>query len=247
MNPRMWLSTCLVFLGCAIATPSDSVLPSKRYAPKRVEQPPSEIVFIAGTTDTPRDIERHDVVDTLRHAGIRAPVTVVYHPLPAYIAGRFNDTLHRRLVEERRARGKCRFVWVGFSSGGLAAIEHARTYPEDVDGLILYAPYLGPTRIVEEIAAAGGLQAWTANEPIEDIELAWQWLAGYTRGEPRPPLVLMFGSEDLQRTSASVLMEADITREIYVGRGAHGWEAWDPLWKSVVAADPLHFDRPLQP
>lgn len=235
---RRWSLVCaLVGSGCHSGFAGE--IPVARYPSASLESSETAIVFVAGITDSPQDIEAHRVVETLREAGSDAPLTVVHHAMSAYVFGRTTAPLQADVVEPARRAGHRRLVWVGFSGGSAAAIAQARTYPEDVDALVLYAPYLGPDKIVNEILDAGGLAAWTPHPPIEDVEREWLWLKGYLEGAPRPPLVLMFGSEDLARPAGRVLQEAGLTSSVYTTEGRHGWEAWKPLWQTFWREDPL--------
>lgn len=227
--------------GCHSGLPGE--LPVARYPSDTMAASETAIIFIAGITDSPQDIEEHRVVETLRDAGIDAPLTVVHHAMSAYIFGRTTGPLQADVVEPARRSGHRRLVWVGFSGGSAAAIAQARTYPDDVDALVLYAPYLGPDKIVNEIIDAGGLAAWTPYPPIEGVEREWLWLKGYLEGAPRPPLVLMFGTEDLSRPAGRVLREAGLTPTIYTAEGRHGWESWKPLWEKLWHEDPLGITR----
>jgi len=239
MRRRALLLLAGMLLACGPNPHVTRHLPLTEY-PSDVEDPSKTlIVFIAGITDSPSDIERHGVLQTLRAAGAHAPMALVYRAMPAYFARSTTQHLRREVVAPARLGGRERFVWVGFSGGAAAAIAHARQSPEDVDALVLYAPYLGPSKIVQEIIDAGGLDAWTPFGPVEEVEREWLWLKGYLRGEPRPPLILLFGSEDLERPAAQVLADAGLTEHVIIRPGRHGWDAWKPLWEAVLDEDPL--------
>lgn len=214
-------------------------LPVRRYPSESVEGSETAVIFVAGITDSPSDVERHKVVETMRDAGVDAPLTVVHHAMGAYMFGQTADAIQAEVVEPARRGGHAQLVWVGFSGGSTAAIAQARNYPADVDVLILYAPYIGPEKIVREIIAQGGLEAWEPHPPIEEVEREWLWLKGYLQGEPRPPLVLMFGSEDLATSTGQLLSEAGLTEHVLLADGEHGWESWNPLWKDLWEKDPL--------
>lgn len=245
MRASLWrvLACCVLAVGCGMSGGVHGSLPVARYPSATVEGSDTAVVFIAGITDSPHDVERHEVVEIMRDAGIDAPMTVVHHAMGAYMFGRTTETLRAEVVAPARRGGHRRLLWVGFSGGSTAAIAQARTHPDDVDALILYAPYLGPDKIVREIVDAGGLANWTPHPPIEDVEREWMWLKGYLEGEPRPPLILLFGTEDLSRPTGKVLVEAGLTSTVFVAEGRHGWESWTQLWKTVWEKDPLGLTR----
>jgi pimeloyl-ACP methyl ester carboxylesterase len=54
--------------------------------------------------------------------------------------------------------------------GGFGAVVYAAEHEELVDGLILLAPSLGPEDVIQEVADAGGLAAWSPPDGWRGIE-----------------------------------------------------------------------------
>jgi len=103
--------------------------------------------------------------------------------------------LRSDLVLPARAAGVS--VWLGgISLGGLFALSYAASYPGELDGLCLLAPYLGNRILTAEIAAARGLAAWQPGELAETDEerRIWRYIKG-RRAHSRP-LHLGFGQGD---------------------------------------------------
>jgi pimeloyl-ACP methyl ester carboxylesterase len=126
-------------------------------------------------------------------------------------------------------------VWLaGVSLGGLIALDFAATYPDEVDGLCLFAPYLGNRMLTAEIAAAG-LAAWEPGELAEGDPERRIWGYIKTRIASRP-LHLGFGQDD--RFSAAQLL---LAKELPAGsvdviKGGHEWRTWSALWENFLDA-----------
>ena len=87
-------------------------------------------------------------------------------------------------------------IWLGgISLGGLTALDYAASYPDEIDGLCLLAPYLGNRILTSEIARAPGLEAWQPGElaQIDEERRIWRYIQ--SRNADSPPLVGSPGTE----------------------------------------------------
>lgn len=202
------------------------------------------VVMIAGVTDTAQDIREHQVFETLSDSVGPVDAFVVYREAPSYIAGKFPTELHRRIVKNRSNGAYARRVLVGFSSGGTAALEYASTYADEFDAVILYAPYLGPQYIIDEIRQAGGLADWAPNPPIEDQERLWWWLKDYAADPSgRPRVHVLWGANDHAAPGLDLLQESWPKQQLTVGEGEHGWPAFNDMWPAFVRTHGTLFVR----
>jgi alpha-beta hydrolase superfamily lysophospholipase len=64
------------------------------------------------------------------------------------------------LVEPAKASGYEKIILVGTSLGGHGALLYITKHSEDVDGVVVLAPFLGGGRVVEAIEKAGSLGKW---------------------------------------------------------------------------------------
>ena len=84
------------------------------------------------------------------------------------------------------ARDSGAAVWLaGVSLGGLIALDYASSYPNELDGLCLFAPYLGNRMLINEIAAASGLGGWQPGELAESDAERRIWRYIKTRVDSR--------------------------------------------------------------
>jgi hypothetical protein len=126
-------------------------------------------------------------------------------------------------------------VWLGgISLGGLSALDYAASYPNELDGLCLLAPYLGNRILTAEIAQAPGLDGWQPGELAETDEERRIWRYIKTRHGDSRPLYLGFGRSD-RFASAHELMAATLpSRWVDVIAGGHDWPTWSRLWENFL-------------
>lgn len=165
--------------------------------------------------------------------GLAADVLVVDIDL----AGMAAERAAARLTEEvlRPARARHHRLWLGgISLGGLTALLLAADGAVALDGLCLIAPYPGTRVVRNQIARAGGLDAWRPDaQALQDPECrVWHWLQ---QAPSHLPVFLGHGHDDRfadgMRDIASRLPAA-VHREV---PGGHEWPVWQTLWAQFLA------------
>jgi len=141
--------------------------------------------------------------------------------------------LRSDIVLPARAAGVS--IWLGgISLGGLFALDYAASYPDELDGLCLLAPYLGNRILTAEIIRAPGLAAWQPGKLAETDEERRIWRYIKTRRADSRPLYLGFGREDRFSTAHELLAKALPTDSVDVIAGGHEWSTWARLWENFL-------------
>jgi pimeloyl-ACP methyl ester carboxylesterase len=138
----------VLWAGCARLRPAVVPLRTLELSPPGSHR--TLVVFLPGRRDSPEDFRRFRFAELARRSGVLADfVAVDAHP--GYY---FNKTIVDRLREDilAPARKKYERIWlVGISIGGTGSLLYAAQHPEDVDGIVLLAPFLGNDPVIEEI------------------------------------------------------------------------------------------------
>jgi pimeloyl-ACP methyl ester carboxylesterase len=141
--------------------------------------------------------------------------------------------LRSDIVLPARAAGVS--IWLGgISLGGFFALDYAASYPDELDGLCLLAPYLGNRILTAEIIRAPGLCAWQPGELAETDEERRIWRYIKTRCADSRPLYLGFGQGD-RFSAAHELLAATLPADsVDVIAGGHEWSTWARLWENFL-------------
>lgn len=203
---------------------------------------PALVVMLPGAYSLPAEFVDEGFTAALRRSGAGVDVVIADAHLGYFGDGSVLRRLREDVVLPARAAGY-RQVWlVGISLGGYAALAYAMRHGDEVDGIVALAPYLGPRRLQQEIAAAGGPRAWRASAaPADPAAPAsedgldrglWAWLAG-----PPPPLpiYLGYGVDDRFADAHRVLAGLLPAERVDTAPGGHDWPAWRVLWQSWLA------------
>ena len=199
------------------------------------------VIVLPGRSDRLRDLQRTGVAEAIQRAWPDAEVVLTGLALDYYRAGNAERRLHEEIVAPARQRGT-REVWLaGASLGGMGAILYDRTHPGVVTGLVLLAPYLGETRLHDEIRAAGGLRAWQPGPDTGVTPETWQrelwrrvrdWQAD---PQAAPAVWLSYGRDDYLRPAMPLLEAALPPNRVIVVDGGHTWRVWTPALEDVLS------------
>jgi hypothetical protein len=125
--------------------------------------------------------------------------------------------------------------------GGYGTFHYTQSFPEHVDGIAAFAPYLGDAEGVQAIRDAGGLAKWTPPEVAtvnsdNHAQQLWGYLHRITTGKlPSPELYLGCGDTDRMKDSVAVLAEALPKDRVLTTSGGHTWGPWRDLLRQFLA------------
>jgi pimeloyl-ACP methyl ester carboxylesterase len=144
------------------------------------------------------------------------------------------ERLHEDVLAPARGRGYTTIWLVGTSMGGTGALLTLRDRPGGLAGILLLAPFLGDSELIEAIEAAGGPERWVPPvRPANPGEEIWTFLVESARA-PAAPIHLGWGARDrLARSSASLARLLPPERVDRID-GAHDMRTWRALWERFL-------------
>lgn len=151
-----------------------------------------------------------------------------------------NDTFAQRLKEDvikpAKAQG-FQSIWIiGISMGGLGAIMTSQAYPDDIERLYLYAPYIGDGTITRQIELAGGLANWRPDFTDND---KWQYklwkrvkfITESNKGHV--PVFLGYGTDD-EMVGLPLLAAALPKKQVIITNGGHRDWVFTALFQEML-------------
>jgi esterase/lipase superfamily enzyme len=239
MKKVMWLcailSIVVLLLGCS-GSQGKKKLPSVRYSGMTGKR--SLVVLFPTIGGKGAHYESQGFLDEVWERGFEASMEVLDIKPSLYLGSRIVELVKTEVIEPAKAEGFEEFYLVGISLGGHGALLYATTYPEDVDGIVLLAPFISGEFASEAIDEAGGLETW------EDCPfLAWthacnlwkslQVYVSDSRNQRK--VVLGFGTEDIFVEQCRILAEVLLPEQVFTVPGGHDWITWKKLF--IKAAD----------
>lgn len=231
------LGGCLSF-GDARAPIATDLLPAPRTGAG-----PALVIVLPGRGDDLAALRRSGIASAIQSSWPEADVLLADVGMAYYMQGRMPQRLHDEVVAPARTRGY-RQVWLmGASMGGMGTLLYDRQYPGEMDGLVLLAPYVGDTKLLDEIRAAGGVARWQAGPVPAQIDGSnyqreiWRHLQSWTQpGAARAQRVwLAYGDHD-RLGQARPLFEPILPADhVLVRPGGHAWVVWTPATAEIFA------------
>jgi len=202
------------------------------------------VVFLPGRGSDARSFVKADFAAIAAERGLAADLVYADATEGYYFDRSVVTRLHDDIIGPARAWGYQRVWLVGVSLGGLGAILYARDHPDEIDGLLLLAPYLGDDALVREIERSGGLAAWPGPYVADGwsgfARGVWGWLRTTTGpGGHGPAIWIGYGRDDRLRRSHALLAAALAPSRVLTTSGGHSWSAWRALWKAFLASGAL--------
>ena len=206
------------------------------------------LVMLPGSYSLPEEFQSEGFVKIARAQHLAADLRLVDAHVRYYQNRSVIDRLAEDVIRPARAQGYRQIWLVGISIGAVGAMLYADAHPDDVDGVVLIAPYLGTQLTADEIKRAGGLARWPSPEvKPDDIDtILWHWLQAQTSTEStarKLPLFLGYGDDDRFRYNDEVLRAALPASRVFTAPGGHDWPAWRTVWERIARVLPVPTDR----
>ena len=183
----------------------------------------------------PEDFLREGFADAVRSRSLDLDLALIELRFRS-VSDRSVLTHLAKLIAAARGAG-CRELWLGgISLGAYIALACAERESLALDGLCLFAPYLGSHIVTQEIERAGGVGTWEPGELAEDDEerRIWRFIKSHAHGEP--PIHLGLGREDRFGARHRVLAAALPAERVDLVPGGHEWPVWRRLWERFLDA-----------
>ncbi len=226
--------------GCAASGDIRQPIPTQRIAAPQAAQ--RLVVVLPGRADDLAALQRSGIAEAIQSAWPDADVTLAALTLPYYRAGDAPQRLQREIVQPARTQGY-RSIWLaGASMGGMGTLLYDAAYPGAVDGLVLFAPYLGDAALLREIRDAGGLVHWQPGPPQPVNADTWQrelWrhLQTWTTKPAQAQRVwLSYGDKDRLRAALPLLETVLPPMQVLRREGGHTWSVWSAAAIDVFRA-----------
>lgn len=235
MKKSITLLSALLMTACSwTPPPTEPMAQVGRPAERRSD---TLLVFLPGRGDRGMDFVEQGFLEI--GAGRGFDMLAADAHFGYYTSETIVDRLHQDVIRPARERGYERIWLLGISAGGLGAGLYADAHPGMIEGLILLAPYPGDEALVADIAAAGGLAAWTGDSTAgKDWQRRhWRWLKATAETPDRFRIVLGFGRDDRFAQAAELLADELPPERVFRADGGHRWPVWRELWSRIAATD----------
>lgn len=173
-------------------------------------------MLLRGIGDSNAIFEDQGIIDEIRRRRLHFDVAAPDTHFGYYKARTLQERLKSDIIDPARNSGYKQIWLAGFSLGGLGSLFYMRSYPGDIDGVVIISPFLGWNDIIDEVKGAGGITYWQniTTDPDDWSRLIWSWIMEYAANpECYPPLYLGYGNNDWLSNDGPPLLATIMTVE----------------------------------
>lgn len=238
------LALCSTFLLAACFGSGRKPLEVLAYASQSRSQQ-NLIIFLQGLGGTlrcpvnvHRCFQKEGFVDAVQSRNLPYDMLAPNTHMGYYQERSLIERLRADVIQPARAGGYDKVWIVGVSMGGLGALLYLKAHPEDIDGVVVLGPYLGDSEILDEIAAAGGVQRWKPGvyDPVDQWQrMLWDWLKRYPNLDPdSTPIIMGMATDDLYCKGHKLLAATLPPDRVIETGGKHRFKTFKGIWDKVL-------------
>ena len=218
----------IVFPGCSGFWGKDALSTKSYLGTNRVL-----VVILPTVGGEGSHYESQGFIEAVRERGFEANLKVLDVKPRLYLKKRIVHLLKTEVIAPAKAEGYKKIYLIGMSLGGHGALLYVTAYPEDIDGVLVLAPFISGPVLTDSIEKAGGLDKWE-DCPFISWGYAcnlWQALKDYVSiPENRAKIALGYGTEDKFADECRVLADSLLLERVFTVSGGHDWVTWKKLW-----------------
>ena len=223
----------LVLLGCTYLRKPTGPIPVQEIPSPQQGADRPLVIVLPGRGDDLGDLSQTGIARVIQQAWPGADVLLAGATLGYYAEGKLPQRLHDEIIIPARARGY-REIWLsGASMGGMGALMYERTYPHDVTGLVLYAPFMGAPSLVKQVAASGGVAGWDPGPKPAALDgknyetEIWRVVKSWQDPAEAQRIWLACGDSDRFIEAARLIAPLLPPDHFVEMKGGHDWDTWD--------------------
>ncbi len=224
---------CVVLLSCGLA-PSRPV--SIQDFRDEVKQKKHLVILLSGRGASFDYFEHQQWVEIARRYTEDYDFIAPFLHYGYFMTGDMTTPLHEDVILPAKKRGYETISLAGISMGGLGSLFYSQKYPDEIDRIFLFSPYLGKDEVHAQIRADGGLDKWRLrmeNSGDWNYDI-WQHLQDITRHpQSQQKLFLGFGDKD-RLTGHDLLASALPAKQVIKLPGNHDDVTFTKLWQAML-------------
>jgi pimeloyl-ACP methyl ester carboxylesterase len=224
---------CALLLSCGYNTTN----PVQMQDFRDTNKPKKHLIVLLSGRGAPYDyFERQQWADIASQYSQDYDFVAPYLHYGYYMKGEVLTRLHEDVILPAKARGYKTISLAGISMGGLGCLLYSTKYPDDIDRIFLFAPFLGNNAVQEQIRADGGLEKWhLRDEDADDWNFyIWKRLQELAiEPQNKGKLYLNYGDKDRLRGHDLLAATLPISHVIKIP-GNHDDVTFTRLWRAML-------------
>jgi pimeloyl-ACP methyl ester carboxylesterase len=236
INRAFAVAACLApvaLAGCIVIGDSSVPIGTVAAAAPRPSAERILVIVLPGFGSDAADLEDRGIARAIQESWPEADILLTSATFAYYRDGKLVPRLRDEIVQPSLRQGYQRIWLTGASLGGMGTLLYEREFPGELEGIALFAPFLGDRKLLDEIRAAGGPRKWDPGPlPVEMNadnyqHQVWKMVKGWAdRPELARRVWLACGTGDHLIDDAR-LLAPEVPEDHYLELpGGHTWKLW---------------------
>lgn len=225
--PATTIAIVVLASSCVFLKPASTPVPREYY--NYDDSNSTLILLLPGLGESPANFVKYGTVKQISICQPAANILGVDSHFAYYREDKIVERLHEDIIVPARLAG-VRHIWLlGISLGGLGSLLYRQQYPDEIEAVIVMAPYLGEwDALTAYLTDRDGFLESSDNHYPE----LWDGLTNPPVAAPE--IILAFGENDKyskqQRWLAGLLDQ----NKVLTAPGGHRWAVWKTLWPNAL-------------
>lgn len=227
-SPQLFVVTAILLTaGCSFSRPITTPIEHQYF--NYDESNTTLVLLLPGFGDTPSHFVKHGTVEQI--VGCRPDVNVlgIDAHFGYYKKNIITEHLHDDIIRPAKIAGIKQIWLMGISMGGLGSLIYRQAYPDDIQAVILMAPYIGDW----DDLTLYQRQPQQARKTVS-AKLIHLWDGLTASGTLAPPITLASGANDSLKKQHLWLASLIGNHHAVTEPGGHKWQVWKNLWPRAL-------------
>lgn len=194
------------------------------------------LVLLRGMGGTINYYEQQGWIEAARNVNADFDMVAPDAHFGYYSSNTILERLTQDVIEPARKQGYQSIWFAGISMGGLGSLLYSTEFPDIVERIYLFAPYLGDTDVLDSIKTNGGLHSWQipANKMDNYQYRVWNRLKQIVE-DPKQKVKIFLGYGDKDRLKGHDLLAEYLPQnQVIKLDGKHDDRTFYTLWKTML-------------
>jgi len=234
---KFLLGLFVIFSLSACASFGDSSLPLTLREISSGKESPNLLVMFPGINSAGTDFIDYGFVEVFQQKYSGVDIMLVDTRFAYTLTGNLSERIQNEIIVPALVKGYTNIWFVGVSLGGLGVLEYDKSFPDNINGMVLIAPYLGNEYKMKDFLSHESplMRSKLHYKSTDKTYLLWRYILNKTKTkESKENLFLAYGDSDRLKDAHHTLADLLDDDNIFIEKGGHKWVTWKKLWKKII-------------
>ena len=230
--PILILVVALLVSNCVFLFPASKPISSKYY--NYDDSNSTLVLLLPGFGDPPTSFIKHGTVEQIIVCQPDSNILGVDSHFAYFRESIIVERIHEDIIKPARDAGIQKIWLMGISMGGLGGLLYRQQHPDEIEGVIVMAPYIGE---LDELTVYRTDPEKARESVNPEFSKLWDGLTNISIDGPS--ITLAFGENDKSNKQLQWFASLLDENKVVSTPGGHRWTVWKNLWPETLRSSGL--------